>query len=260
MDGASGSTSAGSVTSSDARGRSATSTDDPSSSPASWAGWVMHRRGRPVGNLELLPAGQRRATTPNREEADKEERQQNDGAGDDPEGRLIHRLILKSNRPPPDQPRPSACRAQRWRRRLDQLDEARGRLTVAVEVLSGARDPPGDLRSAPLAAPFDADEHEADDAGGDEEDGDHGDEDGRHERCLSDSHRGRNCLAALRVGRSYRRNSSSPILSARSPAPGSPDVSGAFDSVTFAPHATDSISRSLWEITAETPSPRIVTP
>ena len=48
-----------------------------------------------------------------------------------------------------------------------------------------------------------------------------------------------------------------------SPDPGSGrrwTLSVALDSVTFAAHATDSISRSLWEITAETPSPRIVTP
>src|SRR6188472_315242 len=81
--------------------------------------------------------------------------------------------------------------------RLDQLHDACGRLTVTVEVLSGPGDPPGDLGSTSLAAAFDPDKDEADDADGEEEDGDHGDEDGRHEKCLSDSHRGRNCLAAI---------------------------------------------------------------
>ena len=61
--------------------------------------------------------------------------------------------------------------------RLDQLHDACGRLTVTVEVLSGPGDPPGDLGSTSLAAAFDPDENESDDADGEEEDGDHGDED-----------------------------------------------------------------------------------
>ena len=62
---------------------------------------VLGRLARPrgVGSLGISSfcrPRQRGATPSNREEADEEEGQQDDDAGDDPEGRLIHRLILVS--------------------------------------------------------------------------------------------------------------------------------------------------------------------
>ena len=149
--------------------------------------------------------------------------------------------------------RPMRWRGLRYQSLSEVLDQPRRRLALAIEVLCGPRHGVGQPGSMVSAAALQADRDHAHDANRDAQDDDHGDDDGRHERLPFKVERAesRERAACGLFGESFPTKTSD----AAQPVPSGGSRFGYGSRPDQAAG-----SRNRWEITAETPSPRIVTP